>query len=205
MWFLWLNWRKSTFYPFTAPNDSKCWPIVTSSIQEPTASNCDVTMTDCSCVVAMDAFLAQWNRKFITAQWSTENTSCFDFFVYFFFILCPPPTPTPPTPPPPTPHPTPHHPPPPTPTTPTHHHPPPPPTTPPPPPPPPTPPPPPPPPTGHRWYMLLGLSELIARVLDKVHNGKWLIRIFPDQACDHCPFPTPLVWDKEAMRTQVAL
>ena len=58
MWFLWLNWRKSTFYPVTAPNDSKCWPIVTSSIQEPVASNCDVTMTDCSPVVAMDAFLA---------------------------------------------------------------------------------------------------------------------------------------------------
>ena len=45
MWFLWLNWRKSTFYPVTAPNNSKCWPIVTSSIQEPVASNCDVTMT----------------------------------------------------------------------------------------------------------------------------------------------------------------
>ena len=58
MWFLWLNWRKSTFYPVTAPNDSKWWPIMTSSIQEPTASNCDVTMTDCSRVVAMDAFLA---------------------------------------------------------------------------------------------------------------------------------------------------
>ena len=58
MWFLWLNWRKSTFYPVTAPNDSKCWPIVTSSIQEPIASNFDVTMTDCSRVVAMDAFLA---------------------------------------------------------------------------------------------------------------------------------------------------
>ena len=59
MWFLWLNWRKSTFYPVTAPKDSKCWPIVTSSILEPTASNCDVTMTDCSGVVAMGAFLAQ--------------------------------------------------------------------------------------------------------------------------------------------------
>ena len=58
MWFQWLNWRKSTFYPVTAPNVSKCWPIVTSSIQEPVASNCDVTMTDCSRVVAMDAFLA---------------------------------------------------------------------------------------------------------------------------------------------------
>ena len=26
-----------------------------------------------------------WNRKLITAQLSTENTSCFNFFVYFFF------------------------------------------------------------------------------------------------------------------------
>ena len=53
------------FYPVTAPNGSKCWPIVTSSIQEPVASNCDVTMTDCSRVVAMDAFLAQrWGQWF---------------------------------------------------------------------------------------------------------------------------------------------
>ena len=56
MWFLWLNWRKSTFYPVTAPNDSKSWAIVTSSIQEPAASNCDATMTDSSRMVAMDAF-----------------------------------------------------------------------------------------------------------------------------------------------------
>ena len=34
MWFLWLNWPRSSFYPVTTPNDSKCWPIVTSSIQE---------------------------------------------------------------------------------------------------------------------------------------------------------------------------
>ena len=69
MWFLWLNWRKSTFYPVTAPNDSKCWPIVTSSIQEPVASNCDVTMTDCSRVVAMDAFLAY----FVTPCFNTGH------------------------------------------------------------------------------------------------------------------------------------
>ena len=69
MWFLWLNWRKSTFYPVTAPKDSKCWPIVTSSIQEPVASNCD-TMTDCFCVVARDAFLAQ----------------CFNSLLKFYFI-----------------------------------------------------------------------------------------------------------------------
>ena len=58
MWFLWLKWLKSIFYPVTAPNDSKYWPIVTSLKQEPVASNCDVTMSDCSRVVAMDAFLA---------------------------------------------------------------------------------------------------------------------------------------------------
>ena len=69
MWFLWLNWRKSTFYPVTAPKDSKFWPIVTSSIQEPVASNCD-TMTDCFCVVARDAFLAQ----------------CFNSLLKFYFI-----------------------------------------------------------------------------------------------------------------------
>ena len=87
MWFLWLNWRKSTFYPATAPNDSKCWPIVTSSTQEPTASNCDVTMTDRSHVVVMDAFSAQWKITFITAQWSAENTSCFNFLVYLFIFF----------------------------------------------------------------------------------------------------------------------
>ena len=68
MWFLWLNWRRPTFYPITAHNDSKCWPIVTSLIQEPAASHCDVTMTDCFRVVFMDAFLAQW----CWAQWLNE-------------------------------------------------------------------------------------------------------------------------------------
>ena len=63
-----------------------CDVIDTSSIQEPTTSNCEVTMTDCSRVVAMDAFLAQWNRKFITAQWSIQNTSCFNFFVHFYLF-----------------------------------------------------------------------------------------------------------------------
>ena len=57
-WFLWLNWHESTFYPGAAPNDSKCWPIVTSSIQLLAASNCDVTMTDYSRVVSMDALSA---------------------------------------------------------------------------------------------------------------------------------------------------
>ena len=85
MWFLWHKWRKSTFCPVTCSE----W------LQEPAASKCDVTMTDRSRVVAMDAFLAQWNRKFITAQWSTENTSCFNFFVYFFFKFCDPPPPPP--------------------------------------------------------------------------------------------------------------
>ena len=84
MWFLWLNWRKSTFYPITAPNDSKCWPIMTSSIQEPAVSHCDVTMTNCFRVVSpgvsMDAFLAQW-------CWGQLNTSWFYIFVHcpFFF------------------------------------------------------------------------------------------------------------------------
>ena len=68
MWFMWLNWRKSTFYPISAPNDSKCWPIVTSLIQEPAASHCDVSMTNCFRVVSMDAFLAQW----CCGQWLNE-------------------------------------------------------------------------------------------------------------------------------------
>ena len=71
MWLLWLNWRKSTFSPVNAPNGSKCWPIVTSWIQEPLASDCDVTMTNCSRVVA---FLAQW-----WGQWS-QHISWFNFF-----------------------------------------------------------------------------------------------------------------------------
>ena len=42
--------------------------VVTSSIQEPAASHCDVTMTDCFHVVSMDAFLAQW----CWLQWCSE-------------------------------------------------------------------------------------------------------------------------------------
>ena len=53
VWFLWLNWCKSTFYPVTAPNDSKCWPVVTSLIQGWAVSNCEVTMTDYSRVVSV--------------------------------------------------------------------------------------------------------------------------------------------------------
>ena len=79
MWFLWLNWGKSTFYPVTAPNDSKYWPIVTSSIQEPAATNCDVTMTDCSRVVPMDAFLTQW----CWGQW-------FNDWKIIFYLFCDP-------------------------------------------------------------------------------------------------------------------
>ena len=91
MWFLWLNWRKSTFYPLTAPNGSKCWPIVTSSIQEPVASNCDVTMIDCSRVVAMYAFLAQW-----WGQWSQHSGRARTFLALisllklFFILFCDP-------------------------------------------------------------------------------------------------------------------
>ena len=40
----------------------------------------------------------QWNRKFTTAQWSTENTSCFNFFSIFFKFCDPPPPPPPPPP-----------------------------------------------------------------------------------------------------------
>ena len=83
MWFLWLNWRKSTFYPVTAPNDSKCLPIVTSSIQKPVASNCDVTMTDCSRVVAMNAFLAQW----CWGQWLYFVTPVFQHGASLVYII----------------------------------------------------------------------------------------------------------------------
>ena len=38
----------------------KCWPIVTSSIQESNAIYSDITVTDCSSVVSMDSFLSQW-------------------------------------------------------------------------------------------------------------------------------------------------
>ena len=46
---------------------SKCWPTVTSSTHEPAAGNCDVTMTDCSRWVSMDAFLSEWHwfKKFV--------------------------------------------------------------------------------------------------------------------------------------------
>ena len=52
---------------FTAPGCryhfkiNSCWPIVTLYIHAPTASNCDVTMTECYHVVFMDAFLSQWH------------------------------------------------------------------------------------------------------------------------------------------------
>ena len=58
MWFLWLNWRKSTL-------SRHC-------------SECDVTMTDCSRVVVMDAFLAQW----CWGQWTLlALISLFKYFV----------------------------------------------------------------------------------------------------------------------------
>ena len=91
MWFLWLNWRKWTFYPVTAPNGSKCWPIVTSSMQGPVASNCDVIMTDCSRVVAMDAFVAQW-----WGQWSQHSgrprtfLALISLLKLFFILFCDP-------------------------------------------------------------------------------------------------------------------
>ena len=36
------------------------WHIMTSSIHEHVASNCDATMTECSHMLSMDAFLSQW-------------------------------------------------------------------------------------------------------------------------------------------------
>ena len=62
--------------PVTAPNDSKCWPIVTSSKQEAVASNCDVTMTDCSNVCANIYVI--WNRK------SSQHS----FFAKVIFLYC---------------------------------------------------------------------------------------------------------------------
>ena len=87
MWFLWLNWRKSTFYPVTAPNDSKCWPIVTSSIQGPVASNCDATMTDCSRVVAMDAFLAYFMTPVFQRGASLVFSKVRKWWKYMFLFI----------------------------------------------------------------------------------------------------------------------
>ena len=87
MWFLRLNRRKSTFYPVTAPKDSKCWPIVTSSIQELAASNCDVTMTDCSRVVSMDAFLTQWCWGQAFFRFFLAATK--QLYEWYFLSVCP--------------------------------------------------------------------------------------------------------------------
>ena len=65
------------FIPSLLPVISKCWPIVTSSTHEPTAGNCDVTMTDCSRGVSMDAWLSQW----LWGQWFKE----FAKYVYMSF------------------------------------------------------------------------------------------------------------------------
>ena len=62
------------------PMISKCWLIVTSSIHESDTSNCDITMTDCSCMLCMDAFLSQWRW----GQWFkvfVKNTSFPSFVV----------------------------------------------------------------------------------------------------------------------------
>ena len=87
MWFLWLNGRKSTFYPATVPNDSKCWPIVTSSTHQPATGNCDVTITDCSRGFSMDAFLSQW----CWGQWFKEfvkYTSVSNFSSFIVEWVC---------------------------------------------------------------------------------------------------------------------
>ena len=76
MCFLSFNWRKSTFIPLPSPTISKyqnsCWLIVTSAKHEPSGSNCDITMTDCSRAVSMDAFLSQWRWS----QGVKEFTRC---------------------------------------------------------------------------------------------------------------------------------
>ena len=90
MRFLWLDWRKSTLYPVTAPNDSKCWPIVTLSIQELVVSNCDVTMTDCSRVVAMEAFVAQWcwGQRFYFVNPVFQSGLCQYIWINWFVSFC---------------------------------------------------------------------------------------------------------------------
>ena len=63
-----LNGINQHFVPSLLPVISKCLPIVTSSTHEPFAGNCDVTMTDCSRGVSMNAFLSQWRWD----QWFKE-------------------------------------------------------------------------------------------------------------------------------------
>ena len=64
---------------------SKCRQLLTYGdvigIREPDASNCDVTVTDCSHVVSMGAFLSQWRwglwfKEFVKY---TSVPSCFKF------------------------------------------------------------------------------------------------------------------------------
>ena len=66
-----LNWTKSTFHPSLNlslslcswfENVISCWPIVMSSIREPAASYCDITMADCSQLVSIGTYLSQWHR-----------------------------------------------------------------------------------------------------------------------------------------------
>ena len=55
-----LSYINQHFISSQLPMISKCWTIVTSSTHEPAAGNCDVTMTYCSRVVSIDAFISQW-------------------------------------------------------------------------------------------------------------------------------------------------
>ena len=90
----------SAFCPARGPADYYPRP---RPRQEPAASNCDITMTDCSWVVAMDAFLAQWNRKNSSQHSGRLRTllALISFYFILFLILWHP-TPTHPTPHPPT-------------------------------------------------------------------------------------------------------
>ena len=83
MWFLWLNWCKSTFYILTAPNGSKCWPIVTSSIQDTRAGHQQLWRHNDRLFPRgyYGRFLSTKMRTVITAQWATENISCFIFYL----------------------------------------------------------------------------------------------------------------------------
>ena len=54
--------------PIQFQNVNSCWPIVTSLVHEAVSSYCDVTVTDCSHVFSLDAFLPQWRW----GQWIKE-------------------------------------------------------------------------------------------------------------------------------------
>ena len=74
MWFLWLNWRKSTFYPVTAPSDSKYDVIDTRAGRQQLWRHNDRWFPR-GC----------YGRFLSTMVLRTMNTSCFNFFVKVIF------------------------------------------------------------------------------------------------------------------------